>query len=123
MCTIRTNECLSSFIPPFSQCLDLLEKANEIAQYLEQKLSPAEACQKLRMCPGRARFALQPVKWAIAIGNKMTKKESKVSCTICKTVVDIVAYSIRFTNSTIQSIEESVRAFCNMKPEIEKKMV
>ena len=100
-----------------------MARVEEIAGYIEQRLSPGDVCKKLGYCPGKTGGIIRLAQSLSMKELRPRKKQSKKSCEICKTVVSIVEYSIRFTNSTIESIEESIKMFCNMKPKGEREKV
>ena len=101
-----------------------MSRVGEIARYIEQRLAPGDVCKKLGYCPAKTGGIIQYAQSFLRNKIKPRKKESKKnSCEICKTVVSIVEYSLKFTNSTIEYVEETIRMFCNMKPKSQKEKV
>ena len=43
----------------------------------------------------------------------MTSSSNGKACELCKTVTNIVYYSVKYANSTIEAIEEAIKVICN----------
>ena len=96
---------------------------DQIAAYIEQKFEPRDVCKKLGFCSETERDTVKTVNALVIKNANPTGKKSEEGCEICKTVVKIITYSIQFTNSTMEAVEESIKMFCNMKKEPEKSQV
>ncbi|XP_065071828.1 uncharacterized protein LOC135696381 isoform X2 [Rhopilema esculentum] len=46
-------------------------------------------------------------------GKEVTSSSNDKACDLCKTVTNIVYYSVKYANSTIEAIEEAIKVICN----------
>jgi len=84
-----------------SECNEIVSKVDKIVADILAGLSPDEICHKFGLCPSVSQTAL--------------KKYSP--CKTCTMVVSLIDTALKYTNATVQDVEELVKNICKLFPD------
>eukprot|EP00795_Rhopilema_esculentum_P012145 gene12145-2752_t len=94
---------MESMLPFESRLTGLLKSHGNLMSYYARKA--AEVYQDLPAVIERYH--------KVESGKEVTSSSNGKACELCKTVTNIVYYSVKYANSTIEAIEEAIKVICN----------